>query len=132
MPGTKDYISVNSEGTKVHLRNSWYCDLKETYLSFKEQNPEKMLGLSKFVGLETKSCMLTEASSTHATCVPLIRMWNLCQVVYSMTKKHVKTYDDVSKIIFTVSSGRCYQGDWDVSRDWRQKHRHNLQRVDDY
>jgi hypothetical protein len=22
MPGTKDYISVNSEGTKVHLRNS--------------------------------------------------------------------------------------------------------------
>jgi hypothetical protein len=44
MPGAKDYISVYSECTKVHLQKQVIlCNLKEAYLSFKEQNPEKLL-----------------------------------------------------------------------------------------
>jgi hypothetical protein len=31
-----------------------------------------------------------------------------------MTKKYVKTYDYVSKIISNVPSGSCYQGDYEM------------------
>jgi hypothetical protein len=55
MPGAKDYISVNSEGTKVHLQKQLIlCNLKEAYLSSKEQNPEMSLDLSKFVVMDKK------------------------------------------------------------------------------
>jgi hypothetical protein len=42
------------------------CNIKEAYLSFKEQNPEKLLGFSKFTELWPKNCVLAGASSTHA------------------------------------------------------------------
>jgi hypothetical protein len=34
------------------------CNLKEAYVGSKEQEPEKLLGLSKFPELQPKICML--------------------------------------------------------------------------
>jgi hypothetical protein len=58
MPGTKDYVPVNTEGKKVHPQKQLIlCNLKKTNLSFKEQNPEKLLGFSKFAELRPKLCV---------------------------------------------------------------------------
>jgi hypothetical protein len=52
MPGTKDYVSVCSQDKKVYLQKRLIlCNLKETYLNFKEQNLENFLGFSKFAQL---------------------------------------------------------------------------------
>jgi hypothetical protein len=45
------------------------CSLKEAYLSFKQQNPEKLQGFSKFAELLPKNSVLAEASGIHAVCV---------------------------------------------------------------
>jgi hypothetical protein len=78
MLGTKDYVSVNSESKKVHLQEqlNLTCNLKEAYLSFKEQNPEKLLEFSKCAELWPRNCVLAGASGAHAVCVcvPFIRM----------------------------------------------------------
>jgi hypothetical protein len=70
MPGTKDYVSVNSEGKKVRFQKQLIlCNLKEVYLSFKEQNPEKLLGFSKFAELWPKNCVGWSKWDTCSLCV---------------------------------------------------------------
>jgi hypothetical protein len=55
---------------KTHIHKQLIlCNLKEAYFSFKEQNPEKLLGFPKFAELQPKNCVLAEASGTHAICV---------------------------------------------------------------
>jgi hypothetical protein len=42
MPGMKYYVSVNSKGKKDPFQKGLIlCNLKEAYLSFKEQNPSQ-------------------------------------------------------------------------------------------
>jgi hypothetical protein len=58
MPGTKDYISVNSEGKKRMI----LCNLKE-------HNPQKFLGLSKFAESWPKNCALAAMSGMQPICM---------------------------------------------------------------
>jgi hypothetical protein len=95
------------------------CSLKEVCLSFKERNPEKLLGFSKFAELWPENCELAVASGTHAVCVYTIdqnvKLMILGAKLYDLTEKKVKTYDaGLSKIIFNVPSILCCQGDFEM------------------
>jgi hypothetical protein len=68
--GTKDWVSVNLEGRKVHFQKRMIlCNLQEAYLSLNVQNPEKLLGFSKFVELWPRDCVFAGVSGTHAVFV---------------------------------------------------------------
>ena len=45
------------------------CHLRELYQLFKEKHPHEQVGLSKFVELRPKHCVLAGASGTHLVCV---------------------------------------------------------------
>jgi hypothetical protein len=61
MPGTKDYVSLNSEAKKVHIHKQMIlCNLKE-------QNPEKLLDFPKFAELRPKNCVLAGVSGMHSS-----------------------------------------------------------------
>jgi hypothetical protein len=117
MPGTKDYVSVDSEGKTVRLQKRLIlCNLKEVYLSFKEQNPEKLLGFSKLAELRPKNCVLAGASGMHAVCVRTIHQNVKLMIsganLYDLAEKQVKTYDDC--LSCNVPSVSFYQGDCTV------------------
>jgi hypothetical protein len=61
-------------------------NLKETYLSFKEQNPEKLLGFSKYTEIQPKNCVLVGVNGMYAVCVCMISGAKL----YDLTEKQVK------------------------------------------
>jgi hypothetical protein len=48
---------------------SFLCNLKEAYSSFKEKFPGAKIGFSKFVELRPKQCVLAGSSGTHSVCV---------------------------------------------------------------
>jgi hypothetical protein len=67
--GQRIYISVNSEGKKVHPQKQLtLCNLKQTYLSFKEENHEKLPG---FLSLQSCSqrTVLAGAHCMYAVCM---------------------------------------------------------------
>jgi len=58
------------EGNKVHFwKQLILCNLTETYLIFKKQKPEMLLGFSKFAELWPKNCVLTETCGACKVCV---------------------------------------------------------------
>jgi hypothetical protein len=79
------------------------CNLKETNLSFKEQNHEKLLGFSEFTELQPKNCVLAGASGMHAVCMcniyQNVKLMISVAKLYDLTEKQVKTYDSLSKIV---------------------------------
>jgi hypothetical protein len=93
MPRTNHYVSVNSAGKMVH-HHKWliFCNLKEAHLSFKEQNPEKLLCFSKSAELEPKTeCWL---AVMHAVCVCTIHQ-NVKLIIFRCkTAKQIKTYNN--------------------------------------
>jgi hypothetical protein len=58
MPGTKDHVSVNSEGKVCLQQELILSNLKEVYLVFKEQNVKKWLDFSKFAESQKTMCWL--------------------------------------------------------------------------
>jgi hypothetical protein len=71
------------------------CNLKEAHLRFKEHNPEKLLGFSKFAELQPENYVLAGASDTHAFYVCTIHQNVKFMIsgakVYDLTEKQVKT-----------------------------------------
>ena len=63
MPGKKDVISVKAaDGVKVHRQKRiLLTTLKEVYAQFKLLHPEMKIGLSSFINLRPKECILTRA-----------------------------------------------------------------------
>lgn len=66
-PGMKDVVSIRKN---VYERKRLIlCNLRELYLNFKSEYPNKKIGLSKFCSLRPKWCVLAGASGTHLVCV---------------------------------------------------------------
>jgi hypothetical protein len=73
MPRAKHYVSVNSEGKKIHLQKQLtLCNLKEAYTSFKEQNPEELLDFSKFAVMAKKCISAAQSAILQCMCVCVI------------------------------------------------------------
>lgn len=70
-PGIRDYVLHKANGEKEKLqRRLVLCNLKEAYQMFKNANPGRKIGFTKFAELRPKECVL--AGSTHGihkTCV---------------------------------------------------------------
>ena len=71
MPGKKDFLSVvGADGKREHKQKRLVlCNLREAYREFKECNPDKKIGFTKFSQLRPKECVLAGASGTHSVCV---------------------------------------------------------------
>ena len=70
MPGKKDFVSVTADGEKSHVQKRLIlCNLKEAFVAFKEEHPDKNIHFSKFAELRPKECVLAGASGTHSVCV---------------------------------------------------------------
>ncbi|EFN62014.1 hypothetical protein EAG_10159, partial [Camponotus floridanus] len=70
MPNKKDTVSiyVGDEKRKVQKR-LLLTDMKNLHNQFKEKFPENPIGLTKFVELKPKWCVLAGSSGTHNVCV---------------------------------------------------------------
>jgi hypothetical protein len=93
---------------------------KESNLSFKEQNSEKLLGFSNLAQLQKK--VLTYWTERNA-CVPLITIWNLwfqVQMCVSRTEKQVQAQKDfLSESICNVPGVKLPAGTlWETAADW--------------
>ena len=65
MPGKSDCVSV--KGVK-HQKRLILSNMRELYQKFKEQNPDKKIGFSKFCSLRPKWCVYAGSSGTHNVC----------------------------------------------------------------
>ena len=66
MPGKKDFVSVEQEGTRVHIQKTLVLsNLREVYRAFKDAYPDKKIGFSKFAELRPQHCILAGASGTY-------------------------------------------------------------------
>jgi hypothetical protein len=69
MPGSKDYVSVNSEGKKVHLYTYIPCNLKKkTNYNLRNRNLRNAR-LFKVCRIKAKKYVLDEATGMRAVCV---------------------------------------------------------------
>lgn len=70
-PGKKDCISVPTENGRILKQKRLILhNLKELHLAFKEQNPDVIIGLSKFCKLPPRECV-TAGSKGIQFCVCL-------------------------------------------------------------
>lgn len=70
MAGRKDVISVTIDGERtLKQKRLLLLNLKELFASFKESNPEHIIGFSSFAKLRPKYCILSGATGTHFICV---------------------------------------------------------------
>lgn len=104
-----------SKGKKVHIHKRMIlCNLKEPYISFKGQNPEKLQGFSNFTELLSKNCVLVGVSCTHAICVTIHQNVELIisdAKSNDLTEKQTTAYHTcITKIICSVLSLNCYHG----------------------
>jgi len=69
-PGKKDYVSVKIDGSKVQKQKRLLlANIEELYSSFKEQNPDCKVGISKFYELRPQWCITVGVKGTHSVCV---------------------------------------------------------------
>lgn len=70
MPGSSDCVSmiVDGQKQKVQKRLMLYT-VNEAYKLFKTQNPSSKIGLTKFMELRPKNCVLPGGAGTHNVCV---------------------------------------------------------------
>ena len=71
MPGKKDFLSVvNDNGKREHMQKRlMLCNLREAHQLFKRENPDVVVGLSKFSELRPAQCILAGPTGTHTVCV---------------------------------------------------------------
>jgi hypothetical protein len=63
MQEQKIMFLLTSKASKFIFGNNWYCaNLREAYLSFKEQNNEKLLDFSKPAELQPRHCFLEQVA----------------------------------------------------------------------
>jgi hypothetical protein len=118
MPGTKNYVSANSEDLMVQLQK-WLilCNLKEAYLGFQVQNHGKLLAFKSLQSYDHTVYWLQQA-----VCVQLLHVYQSseCETLilggklYDMTKKQIIYDNCLSKIICNVPSVSCYQGECEM------------------
>ena len=108
-PGMKDTISMrNKNGEKVkYQKRLVLSNLNELYSSWKEANPEKKIGFSKFASLRPKYCVLAGATGTHAVCVCKYH-----QNPILMTEACLKSsvHDLMKLCVCSVDSEKCMMG----------------------
>ena len=69
-PGKKDYVSIKIDGSKVQKQKRLLlANIKELYHSFKEQNPDCKVGISKFYELRPQWCISVGVKGTNSVCV---------------------------------------------------------------
>ena len=70
MPEKKDFKTVENKGKCEHIKRRLVLrDLRGVYHEFKERIPHCKIGVSKFVELRSKRCVLAGTSGTHSVCV---------------------------------------------------------------
>ena len=116
MPGMKDFVSVRKGDSRIHVQKRLVlCNLKEVYLLFKEQNPSKSIGFSKFAQLRPKHCILAGASGTHSVCVCTIQQNVKLMMIGGkiaeciIDEVQLKTYDHcLAQVICNPPQPDCY------------------------
>lgn len=68
-PGMNDYVSVRSEGKRVHIQKRLLvCSLREAFIKFQEMH-QNAVGFSSFAALRPKHCKLLGSTGSHNICV---------------------------------------------------------------
>ena len=96
MPGKKDYVSIkkNQHEQKCLV----LCNLHESYVAFKEQNPDVKVGFSKFCSLHPKSGVIARKCGTNSVYVYVC----LCILDWDVTYKNL-----ISKIVCDSTNREC-------------------------
>ena len=110
MPGKKDFVSVKQEGKRVHVQKRLVLsNLTEVYREFKDKNPDKKVGFSKFAELRPRHCVLAGASGTHSVCVCTIHQ-NVKLMMYNVRLSTLPTYHHCLEIMCNPPLPTCYLG----------------------
>lgn len=112
-PGKRDYVITTENGSKVtKQRRMMLCNLSEAYYIFKQNNPNRKIGFSKFSILRPPNCVLGNSCGTHTVCVCIYHQ-NV-KLMFDVIKKtrlvpeNFKTYHDVmTSIICSTATDDC-------------------------
>ncbi|KAJ8666802.1 hypothetical protein QAD02_008464 [Eretmocerus hayati] len=114
-PRKNDYVSVSINGNKVERQKRLlFCNLKECYQSFKDENPEIPVGFSRFAEARPAKVISAGATGTHTVCVCKIHQ-NFKLLLHALDLKSIDdqlrqwTYKDVlARIICDPPTNECY------------------------
>ncbi len=110
-------MSVRQGDSRVQLQKRLILsNLKEAYELFKQQNPTKTIGFSKFADLRPKHCILAGASGTHSICVCIVIHQNVILMmnggkITECTIDEVQLDHCLAQIICNPPLPNCYFGD---------------------
>ena len=110
MPGSRDYVTVKMNGKcERKQKRLLYSSLKEIYLGYKEEFPDRNIGFSSFAALRPKHCKLLGSSGSHNICVCTIHE-NVLLMIHAVEKyfKHDDKNYYLKKLLCDSPKRSCY------------------------
>ena len=110
MPGKKDCLVVKTKegGKKTEQKRLVLFNLKDAFQQFKEKNPTKNIGFSKFASLRPPWCILAGSSGTHNVCICSIHQ-NL-KLMMDASKCKISYKDLLQLMVCDIDSAECMLG----------------------
>jgi hypothetical protein len=116
-PGKRDVVTIKINGEKtIFQKRLILANLKEIYKLFKDEHPSAKVGLSKFMDLRPKYCLLAGDPGTHSVCVCtthqnmklMLEGCHIKQLTQNDAVNIETSKDCISKIICNPSQPQCY------------------------